>query len=82
MVLQLIAVRLNDFALALLDRLVEELNDFAAVDTHHVIVVVVAGDFEHGMAAIKIVPLHDAGGLELRQHTVDRGQPYILTGID
>ena len=74
-------MRFNDLALALLDRLVHELNDFATIDAHHVIMVVIAGDFENRMATIKIVPLYDAGSLELGQHAVDGRESNVLTAI-
>jgi len=81
-VLQLETVRGDDLALPALDFLVVELDHFAGVGTHHVIVVLVLGHLEHRVSAIEVVPLHEAGRLELRQYTVDRREPDILTRLD
>lgn len=33
--------------------------------------------FEHGFIGFEVVPLEDSGLLELREHAVDRGKPYL-----
>lgn len=82
MVLQFIAMRLNDLALTPLNLFVDELYDLAAVDTHHMIVMVVAGNLENRMAAIKIMPLYNTSGFELGEDTIYRSQTNILAAVD
>jgi outer membrane protein assembly factor BamE len=69
------------FALALLDGFVLEFLDMAALRAHQVIVVVPALKFEHGVPALEVVAPHQARGLELGQHPINRRQPDILVEV-
>src|SRR3546814_7523196 len=57
-----------DRVLQLFDLFAEEFDDLAGVESHHVIVVRTAVQFEDGVATFEIVALDKARGLELRQH--------------
>lgn len=81
MIDELEAVLLGDLLLAALDGLVEELDDLAAVEAHHMVVVFLLGDLEHGMTAIEIVANHQACRLELGQHAIDGRQADVLPGF-
>ena len=72
---------LGDGALALLDDLVDKLFHMAAVETHDVIVVRSVVQLEYRVPALEIVPTDQAGGLELGQHAIDRGQPDVLARL-
>ena len=82
MALKLVAVLGDDLILAPLYLRVDELDNFSGIHADHMIMVIARGNLEDGMTAIKIVPLHDAGGLKLREHTVDCGQPNVFPGTN
>ena len=82
MVHQFITKLGNDFTLAALDFLVEEFDDLTGIEAHHVIVVRFLRHLKHRVPAVEIVPLYQAGRLELGQDPVDGGQPDIFTGIN
>lgn len=71
----------RDFLLASLNDLVNELDDFTAFQTHHVVMVVFLRHLEYRVAAIEIMTNHEARRLELSQHTVDGCQPHIFARI-
>ena len=72
---------LGDLLLAALDHLVEELDDLAALEAHHMIMVLLLRDLEHGVPPIEVVTDHQARRLELGQHTIDGGEANVFTGI-
>ena len=72
----------RDLVLPLLDPFVHEFLDPAAVDADDVIVMVALIEFEHGRAALEVMPRHQPGGLELRQHAVDRCEADVLLGLE
>src|SRR6188508_140225 len=39
-------------------------------------------ELEHGHAVFKMVPRHQARGLELREHAVNRGEADVLVRLD
>ena len=78
---QLEAVLLGDIVLQALDLVAGELDDVAGLDADHVVVMLAVVELEHRVTALEVVAGHQAGGLELRQHTVDRGQTDFLTRI-
>lgn len=81
MIDQLEAVTLDDFFLQLFDLGIDELDDLAGIDADHVIVVTAIGQLEHGMTAVEVVTINEAGCLELGQDPVDGRQTDILARI-
>src|SRR5690606_30948214 len=77
-VLDLVAVLSRDHVLEALDLLVLELDDPPGVHVHHVVVVGAAVELVDGLAGLEVVLEHQAGGLELGQHPVDRCQADVL----
>ena len=76
--MQFEAVGGDDFTLATLDFLVEELDHLTRIEAHHVVVVGATGDFEYRVGTVEVVPLDDAGGLELRQDAIDGGETDVF----
>jgi len=72
----------GDLTLPLLDAVVGELLDPAAVGAHDVVVVLALVELEDGRAALEVMASHEPGGLELRQHAVHGGEPDVLVGIE
>ena len=72
----------GDRFLAHFDRLVDELFDAAAVQTHDMVVMRSLVELEHGHAVFKMVPRHESGGLELREHAVDGREADVLVRFD
>jgi hypothetical protein len=64
--------------LALLDPLVGELFDSAAVNAHDVIVMCAFVQFEDGGAALEMMSRHQSCRFELRQDPVDGGEADVL----
>lgn len=79
MIDELEAVLLGDFLLASLDGFIEEFDDLAALQAHHMIVVLFLGKLEDRMTPVEIVTNHQSGGLELGQHAIDGGQAHVFT---
>lgn len=82
MIDQLEAVLFGNFLLATLDGLIEELDDLATLQAHHVVMMFLLGDFEDRVTAIEIVPHHQPCRLELGQHAIDGGQTNIFTRFE
>ena len=68
--------------LALLDARIHELFDLAAVKTDDVIVVLTFVQLEHRRRALEMVAGDQAGGLELRQDAIDRGEPDVFVRLE
>jgi len=66
------------FFLSSFDLFVDELDNFAGIDTHHVIVMFAVRDLEYGVATIEIMTMHDAGRLKLRENTIDCRQTHVI----
>ena len=79
---QLVAQPGGDRFLAFFDRLVDELFDAAAVQTHDMVVMRSLVELEHGHAVFEMVPRHQARGLELREHAIHRGEADVLVRFD
>ena len=62
--------------------LIAELDDFATVHFHHMVVVFAFGKFKHGMTTIEVMAGDQSGSFKLGQHTVNRGQSDIFPGFD
>lgn len=82
MVLDLVTVLPGDLSLNLLDSLVEKLDHFTGIETHHVIVVITIRELEDGRAALEVVPRDEPRALELREDTVHGRKPELLTGFE
>ena len=82
MAMQLVAMLGDDLSLAALDLFVDELNHFTVVNTNHVIMVMIASDFEYCVATIKVMPLHNASGLKLCEYPINRGKSDVFACID
>ena len=78
MVFNGVTVTVRDFLLELLDTVIDKLDDLAGLQANHVIVVAAVGEFENRHSAFEVVPVHQAGAFELRQHPVDRGQAEFV----
>ena len=63
------------------DGFVNKFLDLTAFDTHDVVVVLTAIQFEHRMPTLEIPPLHQSSRLKLRQHAVNRRQSDLLIGV-
>jgi hypothetical protein len=70
---------LGDFLLPLFDEFVVELLDLPALDANQVIVMIAAIQLEYRVAALEMMPLHQAGRFELGQHTIHGRQPDFLS---
>lgn len=70
MVYQFVAVSLDDIPLQFFDVLVDEFDDLAGFEAHHVIVVLTIVQFVNGPTTFEIVPGHEARMLELGQHPI------------
>ena len=68
--------------LAALNFGVKKLFDLAAVQAHHVVVVLAFVEFVHRLARLKIAAHQQAGLLKLHQHPVHRGQTNIAALFD
>jgi len=79
---QLIAVIGRDLALQLLDLMAFEFDDLAAVHVDHMVVVATTVQLVNGLATLEIVLEHEAGGLELGQHPVDRRQADLVAMLE
>ena len=71
------AAFLGDLVLAFFDPGVVELLDPPALHAHKMIVMAACVEFEHGAAGFEMVPLQQAGMLELGQHPIHRGQAGV-----
>lgn len=69
----------GSFFLARLDGRIKELLNPAALQTHYMVMVLALVEFKHRLAALEVVPHQQSGLLELGQHTVNRGQPHIVS---
>lgn len=81
------AVLARDLVLEPLDVRVEEFHHLAGVEVDHVIMVaafvqLVAGLRRPAGTVVEHVLAHQAGGFELVQHAVDRGQADVLALVD
>ena len=77
-----VTVTVRDFLLELLDTIIDEFDDLARLQANHVIVVTAVGEFENRHPAFEVVPVHQAGAFELRQHPVDRGQAEFVAPVE
>lgn len=75
------AMGLGDGTLTLLDDGIDELDDLVALEADQVIVVVTLIHLENRVAAFEMMTGHEAGGLELGQYAIDRGQAHVLALI-
>ena len=82
MVFDRITVTVRDFLLELFDTIIDEFDDLSRLQANHVIVMTAVGEFEHRHPAFEVVPVHQAGALELRQHPVDRGQAEFVALVE
>src|SRR5271154_2925847 len=73
---------LRNRRLARFDGGIDELFDPAAVHTNNMIVVRTLIELKNGHAVLKMMTADETGGLKLRQHPVDGGQPDVLVGFD
>ena len=71
------AALLGDLDLALFDFGVVELFDPPALQADQMVVMIAYVEFEHGAAGFKMMPLQQAGVLELGQHAIDRGEAGV-----
>jgi Tat protein secretion system quality control protein TatD with DNase activity len=74
----LIAVLCRNLLLALLDDLIDELNNFASLSANHVVVMIITGHLEHRVTAFEIMTQHEACSFELGQHPVDCRQAHVI----
>jgi len=72
---------LRNLDLALLDFLIEEFLDLAAIQADQMVVVRTFVQLEHRLAGFEVIALQQAGLLKLRQHAIDRGQADIQVVI-
>ena len=72
----------RDLALALLDLGIHELIDPPAFEAEDMVVVRPGVELVDRMTALEAVPGHDLGVFELGQHPIDRGETYVLAGIE
>ena len=82
MAVEIVAVLFGDGVLQTLDIFIHKLNDFAGIDTDHVIVMTAAVALKHGLGFFKVVTGNKTGLLKLREHAVDSGQTNFIAGID
>jgi hypothetical protein len=68
--------------LPLLDATIDELLDPTAVEADDVVVVRALVQLEDGHAVLEVMARDEAGGLELRQHPVDRREADVLARVD
>jgi len=78
---ELDAVLFGDITLTHFDRLIAEFDHFAAIQANQVIVVMLLGQFEHGLAAFEVVTGHNAGIIKLVQYAVNRSQANFFAHI-
>lgn len=81
MVDEFVAVLFSNFVLEPFNGLVEELDDLAAFQADHVIVMFLLGNLEQGVATIEVMANDQASGLELGQYAVHGSQADIFTGV-
>ena len=77
-----VTVTVRDFLLELLDTVIDKFDDLSRLQANHVIVVTAVGEFENRHPAFEVVPVDQAGALELRQHPVDRGQAEFVAPLE
>jgi hypothetical protein len=81
-VADLVAETLCHRVLALFDASIHEFFDAAAFQADDVIVMRAVIQLEDRHAVFEMVPAYEAGGLELREHAINGGEPDILIGIE
>jgi outer membrane protein assembly factor BamE len=81
-ILDLEAVLVGDLMLQAFDLFAGELDDAAGIDVDHVIVMFAAVDLVNRLATLEIMLEHQASGLELGQHAVNRGQTDIVVMLE
>jgi outer membrane protein assembly factor BamE len=81
MVFDLVAVFGGNRVLQAFDFRIEEFDDLAGVEVEHMVMVFAAIQFEYRLPAFEVVLDHDAGGFELHQHAIDRGQADIFVVV-
>gem|GEM_PF-2894542 len=78
---ELKAVLFSNLALTLFNNRVAKLHNLAALGADHVIVVLVASHFKHGVAALEVVAKHQSCSFELSQDPVNGGEADIIALI-
>lgn len=81
MIADMESVPIRDGLLPLLDHVVDEFFDATALDTDDMVVMTAVIEFEYGAATLKIVPLHQTGGLELGENPVNGSQADVLARV-
>ncbi len=76
------AVLFGNLLLTTLDGLIEEFNDLATFETHHVIVVLLLRQLEQCMTTIEIVADYQTSRLELGKHSINRGKADVFACIE
>lgn len=67
--------------LALFDGCVKKLINPATLDTHHMVMVFLIVEFEHGAATFEIMANYETRSLELSQDPIDRREANIIRGV-
>lgn len=75
------SVPLGNGTLALFDDLFDKLDDASAFHANQMVVVSVAVQLEHGLAAFEMMAADQTGAFELGQDPVDRRQTDLLAGL-
>ncbi len=67
----------GNLGLSTLNFRIVEFLDTTALQTNQVVMVLTVLELEHGLARFEMVPLQQAGLLELGEHAIDGSQTYI-----
>ena len=68
------SVALSNLVLTLFNDFVHVLNHSTALGADHVVMVFLISQLKYRRVAFEAMPLNQTGGLELRQHTINRRQ--------
>jgi len=75
------AILLGNLALAFFNHLIIELDDTPCLGADHVVMMLFLGQLKYRMATLEVMAQHQTSRFKLRQHSIDRGQPNIITGF-
>ncbi len=74
------ATLLSRFTLAFLDFFIAELLHPATLQADDVIMVIAVIQLKHRLVCFEVMPYQQPGLLKLGEHTIYRGQSYVLAG--
>jgi hypothetical protein len=82
MIDELVTVGFSDPTLHIFNFRIHEFDDLTGLNANHVIAVLSLIELEYGSPTFEVMPVDEAGILELREHPVNRCKANDLTRFD